>query len=367
MFNITPSFRVRPSPFYKSTIEDGVTSFTTYNNMLMPKSYGNPEKEYWRLIEGVAQWDVSVQRQVELIGPDAGVLAQALTTRNILDCQIGQGKYAPICNHEGILLNDPVLLKLSDDRFWFSIADSNIWFWAQAIASERKLNVTINEPDVSPMAIQGPMAENVVARIFGDWVRDLKYFWFKESTVSNIKVVVQRSGWSKQGGFELYLMEAKKGQKLWSIVREAGAKFNIGPGNPNTVERIESGLLSFGDDTDSATNPYEVRLGSYVNSFQKNKPIGLEALQKIKIKGIKRHQLGVIFESQKPIESSLFWHSIFLNNSRIGDLTNCVWSYRLKKSIGFALVSCKAKVGDRVSINLDGTIAGGILVDLPFC
>jgi aminomethyltransferase len=335
--------------------------------MLMPKSYGNPEEEYWRLIKGVAQWDVSVQRQVELIGPDAHLLAQALTTRDVSKCKIGQGKYTPICNHLGILLNDPIFLKLANDRFWFSIADSNIWFWAQAIAAERGLDVLVNEPNVSPMAVQGPKAEDVVANLFGDWVRDLNYFWFRETTVSNIKVILQRSGWSKQGGYEIYLMEPEKGEKLWNLVKEAGKPFEIGPGNPNTVERIESGLLSFGDDTDSKTNPFEVRLGKYVDFTNSINSIGIQALIEIKSTGISRHQLGVTFDHKMPLESSLFWHPIFFEGKRIGDLTNCIWSYRLKKNLGFALVSYSSVVGDRVSVNLDGNIAEGSLVNLPFC
>lgn len=182
MFGITPSARLRPSPYFEATLAEGVTAFTTYNHMLMPTCFGQPEAEYWRLINGVSQWDVAVERQVQLQGPDAGRLAQILTARNLSKCQIGQGKYAPLCNHSGVLINDPILLKLSDDLYWFSIADSNIWFWARAIAEERGLNVRISEPDVSPMAVQGPPAEAVVAAVFGNWVKELKYFWFKVNT-----------------------------------------------------------------------------------------------------------------------------------------------------------------------------------------
>ena len=176
MFSITPSARLRPSPFYDSTLKEGVREFTTYNNMLMPTGYGDPEGEYWRLINGVSQWDVAVERQVQLKGPDAGKLAQILAPRDLRNCKTGQGKYVPICNHDGILLNDPILLKVDEQCYWLSIADSNIWFWAKAVASERRLDVEVSEPDVSPMAIQGPKSDEVVASVFGDWVRELKYF-----------------------------------------------------------------------------------------------------------------------------------------------------------------------------------------------
>ena len=163
MFSIFPSARLRPSPYFDATVADGVTSFTTYNHMLMPTGYGKPEEEYWRIINGVSMWDVAVERQVELKGPDAGKLAQILSPRDLSKCVVGQGKYVALCNHDGVLLNDPILLKLSDDRYWFSIADSNIWFWAKAIAAERGLNVEIGEPDVSPLAVQGPKADDLMA------------------------------------------------------------------------------------------------------------------------------------------------------------------------------------------------------------
>ncbi|MGB3148804.1 MAG: glycine cleavage system protein T, partial [Paracoccaceae bacterium] len=240
MFSISPSARLRPSPFFEATQAEGVTSFTTYNHTLMPTSYGKPEEEYWRLINGVSQWDVACERQVQLRGPDAGRLAQILAPRDLSTCVAGQGKYVPLCNHDGVLINDPILLKLADDLYWLSIADSNIWFWAQAIAAERGLRVEVSEPDVSPMALQGPKAADIVAHVCGYWVRSLKYFWFRETEVEGIPVVVARSGWSQQGGYEIYLRDCSKGTRLWNIFREAGKPWDIGPGNPNWCERVES-------------------------------------------------------------------------------------------------------------------------------
>ena len=219
MFGITPSARLRPSPFYEATLAEGVAAFTTYNHMLMPTSYGSPDEEYWRLLNGVSQWDVACERQVELKGRDAGRLAQILCPRDLRRCEVGQGKYVPLCNHAGFLINDPILLKLDEDHYWLSIADSNIWFWARAIAAERGLEVEVSEPDVSPLAVQGPKAEEVVASMFGEWVRGFKYFWFREAALEGIPLVVARSGWSKQGGFELYLMDGTQGTKLWNIVK----------------------------------------------------------------------------------------------------------------------------------------------------
>ena len=366
MFGITPSARLRPSPYYEATLAEGVKAFTTYNHMLMPTSFGHPEAEYWRIINGVSQWDVAVERQVQLQGPDAGRLAQILCPRKLDKCQVGQGKYVPLCNHEGVLINDPILLKLDEDRYWLSIADSNIWFWARAIAAERGLRVTVSEPDVSPMAVQGPHAEAVIASIFGDWVRSLKYFWFRQTEIEGIPLVLARSGWSKQGGFELYLTDGSQGTRLWNLVREAGKPWDIGPGNPSFCERVESGLLSYGGDTDETTNPFEVRLGKYIDLDAPDDVIGIQALRRIHQQGVRRQQLGVMLDGEQPTELGFHWHGIHHQGQRVGDRTNCVWSYRLKRNIGFGLVSASCPPGDRVAVHKDGQVFGATLTALPF-
>lgn len=366
MFTITQTTRLRTSPYYDCVVAEGVTSFSTYNQMLLPGGYGDPEAEYDRLINGVSQWDVAAQRQIQLKGPDAAHLAQILCPRDLSRCVEGQGKYVAICNHAGTVINDPILLKRADDYYWLSIADSNIEFWASAIAAERGLDVEVSEPDVSPLAIQGPKAEDVTASIFGDWVRDLKYFWFKETSIEGIPLAVARSGWSKQGGFELYLMDGSKGTALWNLVRDAGAPFGIGPGNPNLCERIESGLLSWGGDTDAQTNPYEVRMGKYVDLNVPDDVVGIQALRQIDKEGPVRHQLGLALDGDEPAEHHVVWYDIMANGKKVGDLTNGVWSPRLKKNIGFALISRNCTSGDQVTVMKDGAEISATLTELPF-
>jgi len=366
MFGITPSARLRPSPFYEATLAEGVCAFTTYNHMLMPTSYGKPLEEYWRLINGVSQWDVAVERQVQLRGPDAGRLAQILAPRDLSKCKVGQGKYVPLVNHQGVLINDPICLKLADDLYWLSIADSNIWFWASAIAAERGLRVEVSEPDVSPMAIQGPKAEDVVAYLCGDWVRGLKYFWFREFDLNGIPLVVARSGWSKQGGFELYLRDGSQGTKLWNLVKEAGQPWGIGPGNPNWSERVESGLISFGGDTDGQTNPFEVRMGKYVDLHVPDDTVGIQALRRIAEEGPKRHSLGIILDAGDPVSPGFSWNPIYKDGVKVGDLTNCIFSIRVQKNLGFALISRDCVVGDRVHSMVGGVMQSGVLTELPF-
>ncbi len=366
MFNVFPTARLRTSPFYESAVAEGMVAASIYNRMIMPTSYGDPEAEYWRIINGVSQWDVGVERQVQLKGPDAGKLAQMLSPRDLSTCKVGQGKYVPLCNHRGTIINDPILLKLADDLYWLSIADSDIWFWANSIAAERNLDVDISEPDVSPMALQGPKAEDVVAHVCGDWVRGLKYFWFREYEIEGIPVAVQRSGWSKQGGFEIYLRDGSQGTRLWNIFKEAGQPWGIGPGAPATPERTESGLVSVGGDTDEHTNPFEVRLGKYVDLHVADDVVGIKALRRIKAEGVKRHQLGLILEGDTRAPLGFNRERIMVDGRDMGMMTNCVWSYRMKANIGYALISADVPAGTQVQVmRANGPVAAK-LVELPF-
>jgi len=366
MFSVFPNARLKPSPFFESVVAEGLVSASIYNGMILPTGFGDPEAEYWRIIEGVSQWDVGVERQVQLKGPDAGKLAQILSPRDLSKCKVGQGKYVPLCNHEGTLINDPIILKLQDDLFWISIADSDIWFWARAIAAERGLDVEVSDPDVAPMAIQGPKGEDVVASVVGDWVRELKYFWFKETEIEGIPVAVQRSGWSKQGGFEIYLKDRAKGAQLWKIFKEAGKPWGIGPGAPATAERTESGLLSLGGDTDDHTNPFEVRLGSYVNLDVDDDVVGIHALRKIDEEGPKRHLLGLKLEGEESAPLGFRWEDIELKGQKVGDMTNCIWSPRLKQNVGYALISVEALAGQEVQVKRSGGMVDAELCELPF-
>ena len=366
-FEISPSPRVRRSPFFDSTVAEGVTSFTTYNHMMMPTGYGNREAEYWRLINGVAMWDVAVERQVELRGPDAAKLAQALVPRQIANMPLGMGWYVPICDHRGVLQNDPILLKLAEDRFWLSIADSDMLYWARAIAGERQMDVHCFEPDVSPLAVQGPKSHEVIASLFGEQTREIKHFQVVEASLEDIPLMLARSGWSKQGGFEIYLMDGSRGDDLWKLVKEAGQPWDIGPGNPNPSERIESGLLSWGGDTDDYTNPYEVRMGRFVDLECPDDTVGIHALRRIKAEGPKRHQLGVKMDLDGTIRYFETKGQVIRNGEYVGLLTATTWSPRLDMNIGLVLVSRDAKPGDTVQLNLpNGTQCTGELVKLPF-
>ena len=368
-FSLGIGSNIRKSPYFDATMADGVQSFSVYNHMYLPAHFGDPQAEYERLINGVAMWDVGAQRQVELLGPDAGQLAQYICARDISDTAIGQGRYVPICNHDGILINDPVLLKLSAEQFWLSIADSDIELWASAIAAERGLEVRVSEPDVSPLAVQGPKAASLIAQLFGDWIHELKYFWFRETSLQDIPLVLARSGWSKQGGFELYLRDSKYGNELWNLVREAGSRYGIGPGAPNDVERLESGLLSYGADARAQThpaNPFELGLGKLVDLDGPDDFVGKQALLKIKADGVKRRLTGFIIEG-KPVPGSEHPVPVAENGIEVGSIGEMAWSSRLGKNIAIGIISNElADNADNLAISINNEPRVVTITALPF-
>ena len=346
--------RVRKSPYFDKTIENGVTAFSVYNHMYMPTSYGDPAAEYDRLINGVAMWDVAVERQVSIKGPDAEKLARYLTPRNLRELNIGQGRYVPLCDHRGTLINDPVLLPIAEDEYWLSIADSDMMLWSRGIAAERGYDVSIHEPDVSPLAIQGPKAVDVVSDLFGDWVRELKYFGHRETSLNGIPLHVARSGWSKQGGYELYLQDGLRGGELWDIVKEAGKPYGIGPGTPNYIERLESGLVSYGADTDDFTNPYEVGLGKFVSLDRDDNFIGKEALKKIHAEGIKRQFVGYKIEGEPFTTGNQQKWPVKDGESYVGFISASAWSPRVKSNIGVGLIQTElSESGTNIKIQTD--------------
>jgi aminomethyltransferase len=358
--------RVRKSPFFSSARKAGLAAASVYNHMYMPTSYGDPMAEYDRLINGVAMWDVAVERQVALKGPDAIALAKYLTPRNLDNLKVGVGKYVPLCDFNGTLINDPVLLQISDDEVWLSIADSDVKLWAAGIAGARGMDVQVFEPDVSPLAIQGPKANDVVRDLFGDWVNEIKYFGFRATELKGIPLVLARSGWSKQGGFELYLQDGSKGDALWDIVAEAGKPYGIGPGTPNYIERVESGLISYGADTDEMSNPFELGMDRLIDLDQPQDFVGKAALSDIKARGATRRFMGLIIDGEKFTSTNESRWPVEWNGANAGYVSASAYSPRLDANIAMAMVSVAAIAsGDKVHVlNETGRLTAKI-VTLP--
>ncbi|MBL6783186.1 MAG: glycine cleavage system protein T [Alphaproteobacteria bacterium] len=338
-FSIAIGPRIRKSPFFDKTVAAGVTHFSTYNHMYMPVNYGDPLAEYDRLINHVDIRDVSVQRQVRLKGPDAMHLAQLLTPRNLTNLQIGKGVYMPICNSKGTLVNDPVLLRLSDDELWLSIADNDTLMLAEGFVCALGLDVDASEPDVSPLAVQGPKSHYLARDLLGEAPLRLSYFGFYETELEGIPLVVARSGWSKQGGYEFYLRDGSKGHQLWDLVMEAGKPYQIGPGAPNYIERVESGIISVNADTDEHSNPFELGLGGICDLDQEAEFIGKAALKKIKAEGVKRGFCGIFMDGAPFSSTNENPWPISLNGQFVGYATAAAYSPRLDKNIAVCLMS----------------------------
>lgn len=367
MFEIGIVQRTRTTPFHDRIVAAGVKGFTVYNHMLLPIHFGDPEAEYWNLINNVAMWDVACERQVEITGPDAFKLVTMMTPRNISKCRVGQGKYVPLCDENGGVINDPILLRLGENHFWLSIADTDVMLWAKGLAIGYGLDVKICEPDVSPLAIQGPNADKVCANLLGDWIYDLRYFWFREVDLDGIPLVVQRSGWSKQGGLELYLRDGSKGGELWDRVAEAGKPYGIQAGNPNGIERIETGLLSHGNDITIDDNPYEVGLGKYCSIKQSADYLAKEALTRIKAEGIKRKLMGVVLPDMTKLGTDRWLNLSKPDGSPAGEIRSMAFSPRLKQTICFAMVpiDCTA-VNTELVAHLPKRDTRALVREIPF-
>ena len=359
--------QIRKSPYFDATVRWGAKDFSVYNHMYIPRDFGDPEQNFHNLINEAILCDVSVERQVEITGPDAYKFVQLLTPRDLTKLSIGQCKYVLIVNNEGGILNDPVLLRLGENHFWLSLGDSDILLWAQGVAVNSGLNVKINEPDVSPLQLQGPKSAKIMQNLFGDEILDLKYYWLREIELENIPLVVSRTGWSSEFGYELFLRDGSKGDLLWEKIMAAGKDFGLKPGHTSSIRRIEGAMLSYHADADIHTNPFEVGLDRLVSFNTDIDYVGKEALKKIKTEGIKRKQIGLILNCD-PLKgpNTTFWE-IIKDNKIIGKVTSAVYSPRLKKNIALAIISIEeSKIGNIIDVKTSGSVIKGTIVEKPF-
>ena len=355
---ISISRRLRSTPFTQGVTNHGVKSYTVYNNMLLPTVFRSLEEDYWHLCEHVQIWDVSVERQVEIEGPDAFDLIQLMTPRDLSKAQIGQCFYLPLCDEDGLLINDPIAIKHNDNLWWLSIADSDVLLWAKGLATGLGLNVKVSEPDVWPLAIQGPKAEELMSRVFGESVKDIRFFRSEMHNYAGTEMLVSRSGWSKQGGFEVYVNDAALGSQLWDELFEKGTDLNVGPGCPNNIERIESGLMSFGNDMDFKDTPFECDLEKYVTLDADIKSLSIEALRK---HVSKRELMGLI------IDQEATGMTVIQNDMPIGEIRSQVWSPKYKKQLAFAMLDFAGIEGhENVRVMTDDGLIKARIAPIPF-
>ncbi len=359
--------QIRKSCYFDATVRWGASAFSVYNHMYIPRDFGDPEQNFWNLVSTATLSDVAVERQVEIAGPDALEFVQLMTPRNLANISVGQCKYCLITNADGGILNDPILLRLAEDKFWLSLADSDILLWAQALAVNSGLHVKIFEPDVSPLQLQGPNSGVILQDLFGDKISALKYYWLDEFELDGIPLVISRTGWSSELGYEIYLRDGTRGDELWERLMDAGSKFGLQPGHTSSIRRIEAGMLSYHADMDSSTNPFELGLDRLVDLEMDANFIGKEALKKIAGEGVSRIQVGLVMDGD-PLTgpNSEFWQ-VYSGALNIGYVTSAIYSPRLNLNIGLAMVDVNfSLIGVEVEVYSRSTKYDAKIVEKPF-
>lgn len=343
--------RLRRSPFYEAEQRHGPRGYTVYNHMLFPTHYDDFEKEYWHLLNHVTLWDVAVERCLEISGKDGFRLAQMMTPRDLSACAVGQAKYVLICAADGGILNDPVMTRMGENRFWFALASSDALLYAKGLAARSGLDVEIREAEAHPLQIQGPKARDVVRVLFGDEILDLKYYFFREAQVDGIPVIVTRTGWTSEIGYEVYLLDPARGTELWEKILKAGAPYNIRPTGPSDIRRIEGGIFNWGADMTYDNNPLELGLERLVDFEMKGDCVAMEALRRIRDRGVERRIAGVELDGEPfPALNYTKWPAE-ARGRPAGQVTSAIYSPRLKKNIGYCwLPNALAVAGTKVTV-----------------
>ncbi|MEC7145859.1 MAG: glycine cleavage T C-terminal barrel domain-containing protein [Actinomycetota bacterium] len=338
--------RIKKSPFFEKAVEYGATEFHPYNGMWMPVGYDSPVNEYWNVLERASLWDVGVQKCVEIAGPNAEAFMQLLTPRDITTIEPGRCAYVFLTNQDGGVLNDPVMLRLAEDRFWLSTADSDMYLWAKGVSAFAGHEVEITTPHVYPMQLQGPRSAEIMVDVFGEEILDLRYYWWMRSSVDGIDVVISRTGYSSELGYEVYLLGEASGGELWEILMTAGKPYGISPGSPNRIRRIEGGVLDYASDITPDENPLELgldRLIAWDTEF-----LGKAALEKVRDEGVRRRLIGLFLDGPALQKNNEHRWPVTSASTKVGFVTNAVHSPRLDRNIAFAMIDVPFDANDTV-------------------
>ncbi|HEX2828348.1 MAG TPA: glycine cleavage T C-terminal barrel domain-containing protein [Burkholderiales bacterium] len=358
--------RLKRSPYFEATQAWGCRGYTVYNHMFLPIGYDDLEQEYWRLLRDVTVWDVSVERNVEIGGPDGFRFMSLLTPRDLSKCPVGRGRYVLLTDDDGGIVNDPVLLRIDENRFWLAAADSDILLWAKGVARNSGMDVEIRELDVAPMQIQGPKSRDLVQGLFGERVGTLGYYEFFEAQLDGIPLIVTRTGWTGELGYELYLLDVTRGVDLWNRIIDAGTSYGIAPTGPSDIRRIEAGIFNYGVDMTLATNPYELGLERLVQLDKAEDFIGRDALRRIAAEGVERKLVGVDIAGHRLDLNMTKW-PVRAGNVPLGEVTSAVYSPRLAKNIGYAMLPMShTAIGTQVTVDTGDGERLATVVPMPF-
>ena len=359
--------QVRKSPYSDAALRWGAKGFSVYNHMYIPRDFGDPSQNFWNLVNEAILCDVAVERQVEIKGPDASKFTQFLSCRDLSKMQVGQCKYVLITDQDGGIINDPILLKLAEDHFWLSIADSDVLLWAKGIAVNSGMDVEISEPDVSPLQLQGPKSRDVLCAAFGDAPTELKYYRFMEYDWNGVPLIISRTGWSSELGYEIFLRDGSHGDRLWEHLMAVGTPLGLKPGHTSSIRRIEAGMLSYHADMTLANNPFEMGMGRLVDLDMDADFVSKAALKKIKAVGVSQKFVGIEIEGA-PFEGSndFFW-PVLSDGNQVGKVTSAIYSPRLEKNIALALVGIDyAGLGTALTLKKFNEMRGCKVVEIPF-
>ncbi len=340
--------QVRKSPYSDAALRWGAKGFSVYNHMYIPRDFGDPRQNFWYLVNDAILCDVSVERQVQIKGPDAAKFTQFLCCRDLSKCQVGQCKYVLITDQDGGIINDPILLKLAEDHFWLSIADSDVLLWARGVAVNSGMDVDISEPDVSPLQLQGPKSRDVLRAAFGDAPAELKYYRFMEFDWDGVPLIISRTGWSSELGYEIFLRDGTQGDKLWEHLMAVGGPLGLKPGHTSSIRRIEAGMLSYHADMTLANNPYEMGMGRLVDLDMEADFISKAALTLIKERGVSQQLVGLEIDGAPFVGSNDFFWPVLKEGVKVGTVTSAIYSPRLQKNIALAMISIDHTASGRV-------------------
>ena len=381
------STRVRKSPFWQLSHEAGCWRATIYNRVYHPRGYIKPEDggmmaEYDALVNRVTMWNVAVERQIRVKGPDAEAFTNFVITRDATKIEPGNGKYAILCNDKGGILNDPVLLRLAEDEFWFSLSDSDLMLWLQGVNVAKKYDVTIDEIDVCPLQIQGPLSEDLMAKLAGEELRDIPFYGLMETKIEGVDTVISQTGFTGEKGYEIYVRDAHENAEIvWNAVVEAGEEFGLQVVAPAHHRRIAAGILSWGQDMDFETSPFQVNLYYQVPRNKEADYIGKEELerQRAVIDGgdfpFKMRMVGLIFGGKQITDYAPdFWLIADTDGNDMGYITSPWWSPELGTNIALGWVPwASSEIGTKLQVRLpdeysesSGVAVEGEIVDVPF-
>lgn len=359
--------QVRKSPFSDAALRWGAKGFSVYNHMYIPRDFGDPVQNFWNLVNDAILCDVAVERQVEITGPDAAQFTQFLSCRDLSKCQVGQCKYVLITDQDGGIINDPILLKLAEDHYWLSIADSDVLLWVKGLAVHSGMDVKVREPDVSPLQLQGPKSRDILRAAFGDEPAELKYYRFVEYDWNGVPLVISRTGWSSELGYEIFLRDGAHGDALWEHIMAVGGPMGLKPGHTSSIRRIEAAMLSYHADMTMANNPFEMGMDRLVDLDVPYDFVSKRALSQIKADGVSHLFVGLALDGDPLVGSNDEHWPVMMNDTQIGQVTSAIYSPRLEKNIALAMVGkAHAAVGTHLSIQMPGETRGCEVVPKPF-